>query len=292
MDGGPERDPLAEVNDIIREQGSRANESTEWLALESNPDVINTFCDRIGLPGEWRFVDVLGLDEELLQPPFVPKHVVACVLLFPCTARIYSARRRQDALLRLSMRKSEEADEGTPAVVQVSPEDMFFVRQVPAFGNACGTIACLHAVANSRPWFDLEADAPLEDFVQRHTDATPEERGNALLVEPDLKGASDGAAVGPDAQTACPPRDGPALDHHFASFVRTPAGRLVELDGTKRGPVDHGPTTSGSFLLDAACVMRREFIDVDPEQNGFAFMALAFAGEEPEGADEGDAPEG
>eukprot|EP00401_Gymnodinium_catenatum_P019715 CAMPEP_0117510518 /NCGR_PEP_ID=MMETSP0784-20121206/28031_1 /TAXON_ID=39447 /ORGANISM="" /LENGTH=257 /DNA_ID=CAMNT_0005306157 /DNA_START=63 /DNA_END=832 /DNA_ORIENTATION=- len=250
-------DPLAAINDHIRSQGVTDDSSSQWLALESNPDVFNPFCSRIGLPSGWGFVDVLGLDEELLR--LVPTPTVACVLLFPCTDRIYKARRQEDAELR---------DDGPPQ------EDLFFLRQVEDFGNACGTIACLHAVANSRQWVALDAGAPLESFIQAQASATPEERGEALLKQPVLRAASDDAAATPAAQTILPDRDGPPLDHHFAAFVRSPGGRLFELDGTKRWPVDHGPTTADGFVFDAAATMRKRFVDVDPDVHGFAFMAL------------------
>ena len=61
--------------------------------------VKRTFGDvRIGLARGWRFCDVLGLDPELLQ--LVPQPVLGAVLLFPCSERIYAARKQQDAALR------------------------------------------------------------------------------------------------------------------------------------------------------------------------------------------------
>ena len=37
-----------------------------WLPLESNPEVLNPFLWKLGVPGEWGFCDVFGLDPELL----------------------------------------------------------------------------------------------------------------------------------------------------------------------------------------------------------------------------------
>lgn len=256
-------DPLALLNDEIRRQGpAAAKQSSEWLALESNPQVFDAFGRRIGVPEGWQFVDVLGLDPELLQ--MVPRPVAALVLLFPCTRSIYAARRREDESLKA----------GTGA----SKEDLFFIRQVSDFGNACGTIACLHAISNTRHVLQMAADAPLEGFVRSHSGATPEVRGKALLTASELKTPSDAAAMDRAAQTLCPERDGPPLDHHFVAFVHSTGGRLVELDGTKRTPVDHGATSSDSFLADAAMAVRRNFVDVEPNVHGFALMALARSG--------------
>merc|ERR1711920_114603 len=146
----------------------------------------------------------------------------------------------------MGRRENKDLVAGTGACT----EQMFFVRQVADFGNACGTIACLHAVANSRCWVALSQDAPLEKFVVQQESSSPEARGKALVIEPTLRACSDSAAATPAAQTALPARDGPPLDHHFVAFIRSEAGRVIELDGTKHCPVDHGPTTAETFLSD------------------------------------------
>jgi len=38
-----------------------------WLPLESNPEVLNPFVQRLGVSGDWGFADVFGLDPELLM---------------------------------------------------------------------------------------------------------------------------------------------------------------------------------------------------------------------------------
>lgn len=261
-DGGAEEesDRLAQLNDYIRQRmPEEPEQGSQWLALESSPEVLNVFGARIGLPAGWEFVDVVALDEVCLE--WVPRPVAAVILLFPCTRRIYDARRVQHQALRSGRGASKEG--------------LFFLKQVEDFGNACGTIACLHAISNCRHVAAMAEGALLEVFVREHADATPEERGRDLLKAKALKGSSDAAATCPAAQTACPARDGPALDHHFAAFVRTPGGRLVELDGTKLAPVDHGPTDADGFLADASRVIRRDFIDVEPDVHGFVVMALA-----------------
>mmetsp|Transcript_132305 Transcript_132305/g.423259 ORF Transcript_132305/g.423259 Transcript_132305/m.423259 type:complete len:211 (-) Transcript_132305:145-777(-) len=147
----------------------------------------------------------------------VPQPVAALILLFPCTRGIYDARRAQDKELLVGRGVVEES--------------LFFLRQVADFGNACGTIGCLHALSNSLHILNMVEGAALVNFVHAQSGATPEERGEALLTADALKAPSDAAAVDAAAQTVCPARDGRPLDHHFVAFVQTPGGRLVELDG-------------------------------------------------------------
>jgi len=255
-------DQLAAINDALRSKGSSG--SGPWLALESNPEIFSDFARRIGFPIHWQFCDVFGLDAGLLD--LVPRPVAACVLLFPCSDRIYAARRAQDAALRAGAEC-----EGASAAHDA---ELFFLKQVVGFGNACGTVACLHATSNSRIWAGLAKDAPLDRFVRTQETASPEERGQALLSDVSLRASSESAATSDAAQTACPDRHGPALDHHFTAFVRSRRDRLVELDGTKRGPVDLGSTSEATFLEDVAAAVKRHFMDVEPDSLDFSLLAL------------------
>ena len=45
--------------------------------------------------------------------------------------------------------------------------------------------------------------------------------------------------------------------------------RVIELDGTKRCPIDHGPTSAGHFLYDVAAAVRRHFFEVEPDPGGW-----------------------
>lgn len=85
--------------------------------------------------------------------------------------------------------------------------------------------------------------------------------------------ASESEASGEHGQTACPDRDD-KVDHHFIAFVHA-GGRLVECDGRKVGPIDHGATTPETLLEDACKAIKANFIDVDPTNLGFNIMALS-----------------
>ena len=110
-------DRLRSINDELRAKSTEA--SSPWLPLESNPDVFSEFAHRVGLPACWRWHDVLGLDEELLG--MLPRPCTAVILLFPCSAAIYEARRREQDELR--ERQRQELDGA------VLPSAKFFLRQ-------------------------------------------------------------------------------------------------------------------------------------------------------------------
>jgi len=173
----------------------------------------------------------------------VPQPCAAVILLFPCSAPIYEARRREAAELRAQQQQR------LPGAT-LPPSATFFLRQHAEFGNACGTIASIHALSNSG-WAFMPKTSTGSDTggggdgagglvafcaANKHKDA--DERGRALLGAPELKFASDTAASATAAQTACPDRNGPDLDHHFVAFVLSEAPtassqrHLLELDGT------------------------------------------------------------
>ena len=113
----------------LREIPSNIN----WLPLESNPEVLNSFATRVGgLNDGWHFVDVFGLDDDLLA--FVPQPCKALILLHPSGSRVPAFRERRRALVSQSAR-----DE--PTGKEPSGKHAFYMTQHDEAGNACGTIA-------------------------------------------------------------------------------------------------------------------------------------------------------
>jgi ubiquitin carboxyl-terminal hydrolase L3 len=177
-------------------------------------------------------------------------------------------------------------------------------------GNACGVIAAVHALAAAAPHLPPAGPGSaspflpgsfLEDFL---ADAPrlegPAARGARLEHPPggapDISGAA--ADAGAAGQTAAPTPDAD-VDTHFVALVpavlpdeegKDAAWRLVELDGRKAFPIDHGPLTSGrsldSLLADAARVARAA-MDAASDSIQFSLMALVGGGGGGEGEEEG-----
>lgn len=252
-------DRLAQINDELRATADL--QQTPWLPLESNPAVLNAFAKRTGLPEGWHFVDVPSLEPELLSF-FLPQPCAAFILLFPCTPDIYRFRREEEKSTRALAAKGEGP-----------PESVFFLQQHSCFGNACGTIASVHALSNLSHIISLDQGKEMAKFVEANETKSPDARGEALFKCQGLKESSDTAAVNREAQTVCPARDGPSLDHHFVAFVFAD-GKLVELDGTKWAPVSHGLSSPQTFVADVAKVVRTNFMQVQPDSIEFNLVAL------------------
>jgi len=300
---------------------STSSSSDAWLPLESNPEILNTFAKSVGLRSDHFFVDYYG-PGSINNEEYCVK---AFLLLFPCTERIYDFRRRQESellqlqVLRAAKSKSSTDDESDDNRHDHDDHDhdhdhLCFIRQIEAFGNACGTIGCLHACLNTDGAIVSANDGDddnnttvvvpvpaLQNFVRQGRGKTPKERGELLLQTQAFKSVSDTAAVSSDAQTVCPPRDGPDLDHHFVAFCLVGSSKpttttttredeestsssstsdgqqeavVWELDGTKSAPVNHGTSSPKTFEEDVWRVVQSDFIQVEPDSIEFSLIAL------------------
>ncbi|KAH6935193.1 hypothetical protein HPB50_004505 [Hyalomma asiaticum] len=115
-----------------------------------------SFAHKLGLPADWSFVDVLGLDNEFLA--MVPQPVAALLFLFPIT----------DKYTNFVEQKGQQiATSG-----QVVSDKVYFMKQT--IKNACGAMALLHALANSSDQINmafhslkLSCQAPLARLLRR-----------------------------------------------------------------------------------------------------------------------------
>ena len=196
------QDPLKQLNDELRDKPDAAG---PWLPLESNPEVFTSFGHRVGLSPDLTFVDVLGLDPELLA--MTPRPCCAVILLFPCSEKIYQARAAEAR--KLSAAAALQQSYFSPAAKKA-----FHIQQVASFGNACGTIAAVHALTNLAGGGVPEGGVAAA-FRREHSSQSAEQRGQALLRQSAFKRESDEAAVHAAAQTGCPGREADPLDHHF-----------------------------------------------------------------------------
>ncbi|KAI4875186.1 hypothetical protein NFI96_023958 [Prochilodus magdalenae] len=215
---------------------------------------MNQFLRQLGLVPSWQFGDVYGLDPDLLT--IVPRPVCAVLLLFPVTEKYESFRLEEEAKLK--------------AQGQEVSSEVYFMKQT--IGNACGTIALIHAVANNQGHLEFESDSSLKAFIAQSSKLNPEEKATFLEKDESIRVTHESSAQ--EGQTEAPSVD-EKVDLHFIAFVNV-KGHLYELDGRKPFPIAHGKTTEDSFLEDAAEVCKK-FMARDPQELRFTVVALSKA---------------
>lgn len=236
------------------------------LPLPRPPQVFNDFVRRVGVQGGWAFTDVLGLDEELLA--MVPQPCIAVVLLFPVSQQLAAS----------------EAARARIGGARPSSPRVFFMRQY--VGNACGTVAAMHALMNNREQLTV-GSGPLRELMgpaePAGANAGAESSGGGAGAERLGERLSSSAGLMQASETSArlggtpAPARGVDADYHYVCFIRSAHdGCLYELDGTKPAPINHGPVPdagSGGLLRGAARVIREHFVAQMPDGH-FNVMAL------------------
>lgn len=220
------------------------------LPMESNPDTMNKYLQKLGVSEKWRMVDVIGLEEDTLS--WVPRPVLAVVLLFPLSDAYEKHRLDQETDLQ---------SKGLQA-----PKNVFHLKQV--LSNVCGTIALVHSVANNTHNIELN-DGLLKNYLNEAKNLDASAKGALLenstaILDAYREIVRTGNEPGAEADET--------VNNHFVTFIHKD-GNLFELDGRKAFPINHGATTPERLLEDAAKVCR-EFIAREPDNIGFNVVAL------------------
>lgn len=234
-----------------------SNQVKRWLPLESNPEVLRTYLEALGVEGScFETCDVFGLDEELLA--MVPQPVVGVVLLYPITEDSEKARLKElDAAGR----------------APINDEDgIYYMKQT--IGNACGTIALLHIVANNRDRLHVSPKSFLGHFLEKTSDMNPVQRGahleNPPIGQPNIDSIHKIAAL--EGDSAVPSLE-EEINLHFVALVQR-GGQLWELDGRRSGPVSHGKSSKDTFLSDCAQMIQQKYVN---KSSSITFSVMAIS---------------
>ncbi|XP_075970098.1 ubiquitin carboxyl-terminal hydrolase-like [Anticarsia gemmatalis] len=220
------------------------------LPMESNPETMNKYLQKLGVSDKWRMADVVGLEEDALN--WVPRPVLAVVLLFPLSDAYEKHRSDQEQELE---RKGLQP-----------PKDVFHLKQV--LSNVCGTIALVHSIANNMNSIEID-DGLLKKYLHDAKGLDAAAKG-ALLENSSAILEAYREIVRSGGQEATEAEE--IVNNHFVTFIHKD-GVLFELDGRKAFPINHGPTSPERLLEDAAKVCR-EFIAREPDNIGFNVVAL------------------
>ncbi|KAF8955885.1 hypothetical protein BDZ97DRAFT_1855082 [Flammula alnicola] len=194
-----------------------------FTVLENNPDVMNQLAYQLGLSKDLAFHDIYSLhDPDLLA--FVPRPVFALLVTIPMTPTW------------LQSRQEEDAPQGIYEACGPDEPVIWFKQTI---GHACGSIALLHSLLNGRAADFILPGTELERIRREAVPLKMAARAKVLEDSQVLEDAHQAAAAlgqseAPSAENA------DRLGNHFVSFVKTKDGRLWELEGSRKGPLQRG----------------------------------------------------
>lgn len=201
---------------------------------------------QLGLPPSIGFTDVYSIDEPDLLA-FVPRPSYALLLVFPVSPTYEASRTAEDAPL-------PEYTGSGPA------EPVMWFKQT--IRNACGLIGLLHAVANGAARAQILPGSDLEGLLREAEPRGPVQRADLLYESKALESAhADAAKLG---DTAAPEAED-NVDLHFVAFVKGGDGKLWELDGRRKGPLERGQLADDEDALSEKALRLgvRRFLDVE-----------------------------
>ncbi|KAL4917498.1 hypothetical protein BDW62DRAFT_85279 [Aspergillus aurantiobrunneus] len=220
--------------------------SKAFVALENNPEVMSHLVHQLGLSPSLGFTDVFSLDEPDLLA-LVPRPSHALLLVFPVSKTYESSRIAEDSSL------TEYSGSGPQ-------EPVTWFKQT--IRNACGLIGLLHAVSNGEARNHVLPGSDLESLLKDAEGLAPIQRAELLYESKALESAHADAAKLGDTKAPGAEDD---VDLHFVAFVKGGDGKLWELDGRRRGPLERGVLgPDEDALSDRALQLGvRRFLDVE-----------------------------
>lgn len=231
-----------------------------WFPLESNPELMNKYITSLGAQGVG-VQEVLSVEDWALD--MVEGEVKAVLFLYPLT----QPQREHEAVDPPKKLEANQPGSGIP----------FFMRQT--VGNACGTVALLHALANAAQvraaagLSSITSDGSwLASFVADTREMSPDAAATYIA-----EGAAAESLERAHTATATDEANATAVetdvDTHFIAFVSA-GGQLYELDGRKEGPVAHGSCAAEELLTKAVGAIKG-FMERDPAELRFSITVLA-----------------
>ncbi|KAI1751153.1 ubiquitin C-terminal hydrolase L3 [Xylaria castorea] len=196
-----------------------------FIPLESDPELFTELIHTLGMSSRLAFHDLLTLspsDGELLAS--VPRPALALILLIPGPEGYTKRLAEEQADVPVHDARGDE-------------EDAVFYCQT--IGNACGLYATLHAISNGDARGFVEPNTHVARLIEHCAPLNRAQRIAALESDEQLAAAH--ASVASRGSTA-PPEDitKEALSAYMTFVKSRKSGRLYQLEGCRKGPVDLG----------------------------------------------------
>jgi ubiquitin carboxyl-terminal hydrolase L3 len=199
-------------------------------ALENNPAVFNALSRKLGLSPDLEWHDVYSLTEPSLLS-LIPRPVLALLVIMPFTPAWGAVR------------TAEDKDKPLTYPGKGPQEPVLWFQQT--IGEACGSIGLIHCVLNGPAKSHLVEGSWLTRIKDEAVDLGMDERAKLLYDSQELEVAHQSVAEMGDSRM-------PSLDGHegghFVAFVKD-GGKLWELEGSRRGPLDRGTLGEDEDLL-------------------------------------------
>ena len=143
-------------NEVHEEAEGEGEQEYHWPALESDPQIFTDYMRNLGMGTDWQICEVFGLDDDCLG--FVPTPCLAAIVTFD----------------RQTKEDSKPGDGDDSKIVK------FYMKQTGTLDNACGIVACLHAIMNHTDDIQLDSNSVLEKFRRDTKQKSPQERAEYL----------------------------------------------------------------------------------------------------------------
>jgi ubiquitin carboxyl-terminal hydrolase L3 len=205
------------------------NSNFEWVPLESDPSIFNTYFNKLGLNEKSRFEELFTLDEEYLQ--FIEDPVYAVIL---------------------NSEKTENYSKND--FIFVDKEAVkFYMKQDDKLTNACGVVAGLHAIGSG---IDVEnyteEESILNKFFLSSKEMSDTDRCDLLASSDEIK--QNHSEVGVQGSTEVTNK----VKHHYTTFVLGDKNDIYELDGRQESPILIKDNSSReTFLIDVVTEIKR-----------------------------------
>jgi len=229
-----------------------------WKPLESNPEALKTYAVSLGLSPEYSFHDVLSTEEWAIE--MLPSPPLSFLFLYPITPS-------QESYHQSEANKKEDTTDKKGGLVEVRQN----------IGNACGTIAILHAVANlaksTDPGIVPDGASWLGKFKEAAEGGTADSMASIVDGSEELERMHKESASSEENSTATGTDD--KVNEHFVAFLQTSSG-VWEMDGRRpEGPgIFRGPVPEGGSFAGVSMQAVKGYMERDPTNYKFNIIAL------------------
>ncbi|KAL4733244.1 ubiquitin carboxyl-terminal hydrolase [Aspergillus similis] len=232
-----------------------------WGMLENSPDVMNQLATKLGLSSELQYYDVYSLDEPE-QFAHIPRPALALLVVVPLTPAWDQSR------------KAEDADK-EPYTGSGPDEPVIWFKQT--IGHACGSIGLLHSLINGPAVGFIKPDSDLAAIRSHAMPLDMTKRAEMLYNSKPFELAHKSVEqVGDSYADPTSERDG----GHFVTFVKS-GGKLWELEGSRKGPLDRGSLADDEDVLSPRAldmgIKRIIKLNADGGEEDLLFSCIALA---------------